>query len=121
MQKKNKVKVNILELNTLINGKILTNMRKEKDFTHAFASDLMSDVLCVDKESLLLITGLSTMQTIRTAEMSNADCIVIARGKCVSKEMIDLAERNGAMIINTDKSVFSVSGILYRNGIRPVY
>ena len=115
MQCENNVKVNILELNKLINGRILTNINKNKDFTHAFASDLMSDLLCVDKEELILITGLSTMQTIRSAEMSGADCIVIARGKCVSKEMIDIAERNHTMIINTDKSVFNVSGILYRN------
>lgn len=121
MHDKNLAIVNIREINKLLNGNILTNIRKDKDFTHAFASDLMSDLLCVDKEELILITGLSTMQTIRSAEMSGADCIVIARGKCVSKEMIDIAERNHTMIINTDKSVFNVSGILYRNGVKPVY
>jgi hypothetical protein len=58
----------IKEISEIIDGKILCCHEKlESHIEHAFASDLMSDVLTVDKENLLLITGLANLQAIRTA------------------------------------------------------
>jgi hypothetical protein len=45
----------------------------------AFASDLMSDVLTLDCNGVLLVTGLCNMQTIRTAEMADVSCILFVR------------------------------------------
>ncbi len=42
----------------------------ENQITIAFASNLISDVLTLDTENILLITGLSNFQTIRTAEIA---------------------------------------------------
>jgi hypothetical protein len=50
----------------------------------AFASDLMSDVLTLKNDNLVLITGLATLQTIRTAEMADINCIIFVRNKKVS-------------------------------------
>jgi len=35
--------------------------------------------------------------------------------------MTELAEENDICIIETEYSVFRVSGILYQNGIKPIY
>ena len=45
------------------------NGREDHEVQCAFASDLMSDVLTLDCNGVLLVTGLCNMQTIRTAEM----------------------------------------------------
>jgi len=62
---------------------------------YAFASDLMSDVLTTDVHNLLLVTGLSNLQTIRTAEMADIFGIVLVRGKKASQQMIELANEEG--------------------------
>ncbi len=89
--------------------------------TNAFSSDLMSDVLRLGDECSLLITGLCNIQTIRTAEMSEIKTIILARGKTADAEMIEHAVDNDITIIETEYSIFKTSGILYQNGIKPMY
>jgi len=114
--------MNISSIALLIEGTIVSNKDKTAaTIKHAFSSDLMSDVLTVDADNTVLITGLANLQTIRTAEMSDIDCIIIARNKKASHEMIDLANQSNIVIIETVFSVFRVSGLLYVNGIKPLY
>jgi serine kinase of HPr protein (carbohydrate metabolism regulator) len=87
----------------------------------AFASDLMSDVLTLKHDHVLLITGLANTQTIRTAEMSDIKCIIFARNKKATAEMLQLAEENDIIIIECRYSVFRTCGILFRDGVKPIY
>jgi len=95
--------------------------RDDHEVSHAFASDLMSDVLTVNCDSLLLITGLCNLQTIRTAEMSDINCILFVRNKSVTPEMKKLAEELGITLIRCSSTMFRASGELYRAGIKPLY
>ncbi|MDD4776764.1 MAG: transcriptional regulator [Fermentimonas sp.] len=105
----------------IVNGNILNEFQDSSDYTKAFASDLMSDVLRFSMENTVLITGLSTIQTIRTAEITNLSCLIIARDKKVSCDMINLAAHSRISIISTQASVFEISGLLYEKGLKPVY
>jgi len=87
----------------------------------AFASDLMSDVLTLREENVMLITGLANLQTIRTAEMSEIHCVIIARNKEVSEEMIELAQENDLVMLRCKYSVFRTCGLLYQAGILPIF
>lgn len=87
----------------------------------AFSSDLMSDVLTLEEDNVLLITGLANVQLIRTAEMADIDVVVLARGKKASPEMVELASENGLVILETPFSIYRTSGILYSNGLKPVF
>jgi len=104
----------------LINGKILSDSYAQNEYSYAFASDLMSDVLRYNMDNTILITGLSTIQTIRTAEMSNISCIIIARNKRVSDEMLELACDNNILVIESSSTVYEISGKLYNNGLQPI-
>ena len=42
-----------------------------QEIRYGFAADLMSDVLKIETDELLLVTGLCNIQTIRTAEISD--------------------------------------------------
>ena len=55
------------------------NGQEDHEVQCAFASDLMSDVLTLDCNDVLLVTGLCNMQTIRTAEMADVSCILFVR------------------------------------------
>ncbi len=57
-----------------------------------FASDLMSDVLMSDRDELLLITSLSTEQSIRSASIVGSEAVMIANGKTVTAGMVELAQ-----------------------------
>jgi hypothetical protein len=112
----------IRTLTEIINGHLVTKPPKDDlapEF--AFASDLMSDVLTIEDHSPMLITGLSNPQTIRTAEMADIRMIILARGKKTLEDMIELADENNITIIETPFSVFKTSGILFGNGIKPIF
>jgi len=86
-----------------------------------FCSDLMSDVLTLDTDKMLLITGTANVQTIRTAEMADIRSILLVRNKKATKDMLKLAEESGIIIIQTPFSSFRSCGILYASGLKPVY
>lgn len=92
-----------------------------KNIEYAFASDLMSDVLRQEASGMLLLTGLSNLQTIRTAEMADISCIVFVRGKRATHEMITLANDNGMVLIETPYSMFRTSGLLYGCGLKALF
>jgi len=113
--------MNISEIAELINGEILTGNAENGHLTKAFSSDLMSDVLTLETENTILITGLANLQAIRTAEMSDIDCIIFARNKKVTEDMVDLAKENNMIVVRTPCSVFRTSGMLYNAGIEPIF
>lgn len=66
-----------------------------------FASDLMSDVLMSDRDELLLLTSLSTEQSIRSAGIVGAEAVVVANNKTVTDGMVELAEEQGIALFCT--------------------
>ena len=112
----------IKDITGLIDGKGICGEDKAfESVEYAFASDLMSDVLTVEKENILLITGLTNLQVIRTSEMSDINCVIFARDKKAGDDIIMLAKENNITLIESPHSVFHVSGKLYNAGLKPIY
>ena len=110
------------EITQLVDGKVFCcEDRLNTTVEYAFASDLMSDVLTIERDNMLLITGLANMQAIRTSEMSDINCIIFARDKKIGEEMISLARENRMILIGSPHSLFHISGELYKAGIKSVY
>ena len=97
------------------------NLNDDKNLAKAFSSDLMSDVLTLDEENILLISGLANVQLIRTAEMADISAVLLARNKKATPDMIELANENGLVILETPFSIYKASGVLYVNGLKEVY
>ncbi len=93
----------------------------EKEVEFAFASDLMSDVLTLQKDNVILLTGLANVQALRTAEMSDISCIVFVRNKKVNVDMLKLGRESGIVLIECPCSMFKASGILFNNGLKPIF
>lgn len=112
----------IKEITGIIDGRVICCEEKlTNSVEFAFASDLMSDVLTIEKENMVLITGLANLQTIRTSEMSDISCIIFARDKRIGEEMVSLAKENKMILIESPHTVFHISGELYKAGIKPIY
>jgi len=86
----------------------------------AFGCDLMSDVLAFVDDKILLLTGLTNPQVIRTAEMLDINAIVFVRGKIPPQEVIDMARDMGIALLATKHTLYTSCGILYSNGLRGI-
>jgi len=61
----------IKEIAAVLNATISCGAESlEEEIEMGYSSDLMSDVLTIEKDNILLITGMANVQTIRTSEMS---------------------------------------------------
>lgn len=106
----------------LLNATVIyENQHLQKEIKKAFAADLMSDVLRLNTENMLLITGMANLQVIRTAEMSDISYILFVRDKKVTPDMQALAQENNIALIQCKQSMFKVCGELYQAGLQPVY
>ena len=84
---------------------------------HACASDLMSDVLAFSRPKSLLLTGLVTPQTVRTAEVADLLGIVFVFGKEPTHETVQLAIESGIPLYKSPYSLYTAAGILYGLGV----
>ncbi|MDR1847861.1 MAG: hypothetical protein LBR17_07075 [Bacteroidales bacterium] len=113
----------IKEIAKLLDATFITGEQlAESEIDFAFASDLMSDVLTLKQaDRILLITGLCNIQTIRTAEMANVEVVLFVRNKNVTNEMIEIAEEENMVLLQCKYSMFRAVGMLYVQGLQPVY
>jgi len=96
------------------------------EVNYAFSADLMSDTLFILNKlsdtskvsQAMLITGLATTQSIKTAEIVDLPVVLLARGKIPARSVIDQANDAGIILLGTDHTVFNVSGILYEKGVK---
>jgi len=83
------------------------------DIQRCGASDLMSDILAGAAEGSILVTGLATVQAIRTASIAGVGAVVFVRGKTPAPEVVTLAIEQGVPILSTPCSMFVACGRLH--------
>lgn len=106
------------EIQTLLRAEIICGEEHlDRDIDCAGASDLMSDVLAFGRPGLLLITGLSNAQSVRTADIIEAKAIVYVRGKKPDNDGIELAKKKGIPLLSTKLMMYKTCGLLYSRGI----
>jgi predicted transcriptional regulator len=110
------------DVTEIIDGQVICGeSRLNEEYVAGFASDLMSDVLTLQSANFILITGLVNVQTVRTAEMADVSCIILARKKKALPEVVTLARQNNITIIECPYSVFKTCGLLFKAGLKAVY
>lgn len=110
----------IRELAALLDAKVLCGEDKQLDevVNNAFSSDLMSDVLAFVTDKTVLITGLTNVHVMRTAEMLDIHCVVYARGKVPSEEILEEARELDIVVLTSTHNCYTVCGLMYQAGIR---
>lgn len=107
------------ELVTLLDARVLCGEEKlDQEVSSGFASDLMSDVLAFVNDKTVLITGLTNVHVMRTCEMLDIQCVVFARGKVPSDEVLEEAQDLGIVVMSTGYTCYNTCGLMYQAGIR---
>ena len=94
---------------TLLTGEDKLN----KNITRCGASDLMSDVLAAVSEDCVLLTGLTTVQVIRTAMVAGVGAVVFVRKKQPPQQVVDMAREQGIPLVSSPYSMFVSCGRLH--------
>jgi predicted transcriptional regulator len=84
----------------------------------AVASDAMSAILASPHPRALMITGLTNVQSVRTAQVACMTAILYVRGGCPNPATIQLAREEKIVLLSTALGMFEVCGILHRQGIK---
>ena len=106
------------EIVEIISGDFLVKPPFRVDVENACSSDLMSDVLVFVKPNMLLVTGLTNPQAVRTADMAEAPAIVFVRGKYPPPETLSLAEELGIAVVLSPYTMFETAGLLFEAGLK---
>jgi predicted transcriptional regulator len=88
-----------------------------QEISAAGGADLMSDVLAFGKPGILLLTGLSNSQSVRTANIIDAKAIVYVRGKKPDQEGIELAQGKNIPLLSTKFMMYTACGLLFSHGL----
>ena len=113
-----KTKMTLREIKELLQAEVIQGEESlDVEITFAGGSDLMSDVLAFGKPGILLLTGLSNAQSVRTANIIDAKAIVYVRGKKPDKMGIDLARENGIPLLSTKYMMYTTCGLLFSQGL----
>ena len=98
----------ISELTRVLDAEVLCGEDfLEQEILEFGASDLLSDILAYSKDEYVLLTGLTSSQVVRTAEITGAIAIVFVRGKLPPQEAIGLAKSHRIPLLRTDNLMFA--------------
>ncbi|ADL07460.1 DRTGG domain-containing protein [Thermosediminibacter oceani] len=90
----------------------------EAEVTNACGADLISDILADTKKNAVLLTGLTHKQIIQTASMSEFAAIIFVRGKCPTRDVIELARENSLRLLRSEYPIYESCGLLYEAGLK---
>jgi hypothetical protein len=96
---------------------LVENHGADEQIPKGGAADLMSDVLAFGTEGMVLMTGLTNPQVVRTAEMAGVNVIVFVRDKKPPQETLDMAGEMGITLISTGYTMYEACGRLYAAGL----
>ena len=82
------------------------------------ASDGMSEILAFAHPGALMITGLTNVQSVRTADIANVRAMIYIRGKRPDTRTIDVAREKKIPVLATTLGMFDVCGILRDAGLK---
>jgi len=88
------------------------------DIDNVVASDGMSEILAFANPGALMITGLTNIQSVRTADIANVRAIIYIRGKRPAEKAIDLARKHNIPVLATKVGMFDACGILRERGLK---
>jgi predicted transcriptional regulator len=82
--------------------------------------DLMSDLLRRPMTGVVILSGLNTLQVIRTAVITGVAALVLVRGKEPDPEMVAEARLHALPVLSTPFTMFTACGRLFSQGLRGI-
>ncbi len=98
----------------------LVPARGEVEIEAVVASDGMSEILAFHRPHALMLTGLTNIQSVRTAVVADVSAIVYVRGKRPDGKVVELARKSAIPVLVTPLGMFDSCGLLYQAGLEGV-
>jgi len=109
------------EIRELLQCEVLTGGDNlQVDVTQVVASDGMSEILAFARSNELMVTGLTNIQSIRTADIAGVSAVIYCRGKLPEKKVIEFAGQKRIPVLVTKMGMFDICGVLYDRGLKGV-
>ena len=109
------------EIRDILQAEVLTGEEDlSADVQQVVASDGMSEILAFARSKELMITGLTNIQSIRTADIAGVSAVIYCRGKRPDKKVVDFARQKKIPVLVTRMGMFDICGILYARGLKGV-
>lgn len=105
------------EIAALLHCEVLVPSERATDVTTVVASDGMSEILAYHRPDALMLTGLTNVQSVRTAVVADVRAIVYVRGKRPPAQVLALAREKGIPVMSTGFGMFESCGLLYQAGL----
>jgi redox-sensing transcriptional repressor len=107
--------MNLEELARRIGARVVTaGAGGGKEVTKIYAGDRVSDLLNEASDKTLLVTNLVNLQMVRVAELMEVPGICFVDGGDPGKEIVELAEAHGTLLMVSPVGVFETCGLIYQ-------
>ena len=103
----------ILDAEVLCGGDLLYN-----DVSTCFACDLISEMLLYVTRNTLVITSLTNIHVVHTAQVMDAIGVVFVAGKIPDSTVITNSEMSNIPLFTTKHLTFECCGRLYAQGVK---
>jgi serine kinase of HPr protein (carbohydrate metabolism regulator) len=91
----------------------------DKEINGVFISDMLSDVMAGAQAGNLWVTVQTHKNTVAAANLVDISAIIIARGKPVPEDTVQMANRVGLTVFTTDLDSYRIAVQLFETGIKP--
>jgi predicted transcriptional regulator len=111
----------LAEIRRLLDCEVLygEDLLEETDVESCFAADLMSDVLAFSRSGALLVTGLTSLQSVHTADVADLKAILFIHHKRPAGAVVDVARHRHIPLLTTRRFMFEACGLLFDHGVKP--
>jgi len=106
------------EISAALGCETLSAANSDVDVDVVVAYDGMSEILAFHCPHALMLTGLTNIQSVRTAVVADVHAIVYVRGKRPPEKVLQLAREKGIPVLATTLGMFDCCGILHRAGLK---
>lgn len=113
------LKMKLAEIRDVLECEVLAgNDNLALEVATVVASDGMSEILAFARPGALMLTGLTNVQSVRTADIANVRAIIYVRGKRPDEKALNLARKQGIPVLATRLGMFDACGILRERGLK---
>ena len=106
------------EIQRRLESDVVVGWTDDVEVPTACGSDLISDILRFTEAGSALLTGLTSLQMIRTADLLDISVIVFVRGKIPNQHILHHAAEMQIPILCTPFTLYEACGMLFEGGLK---
>ena len=104
--------MNVSDFADKLNLKVLTETELDRPVTGCYIGDLLSWVMGRASTGDIWITIMNNINIVAVASLTDCACILLCEGVNVEQQIIDKANSQGIIILQSDKTAFKLAKLI---------